>query len=376
MTEQIKPLIRLYRPGDEEQIVKLLIDVFGQWPRFDIPCSAVEHWKWKFIDNPANKEIYPHTVAEIGGEIVGVTHGMMFYNKIGQGRYYCEKAVDVAVSSKHRGLGIFTKINSYKNEVLRKQGQDFDYSLTINPILVNRTRRNVEPELKFPQPLKYLVKIDNIDMYFKNYVKKKDSMKKDLLKTAVYGSKTINKIATIGVKAPQLKGVSFKEITRFDESIEKFYEKIKPHYNFVVEKTMRHLNWRYCDKRGGDFKVWIAEENSEIVGFLVLRINKIDPGHPVGFIMDLLSLNGRDDVAENFIEMAIDYFDEHGVGVVYAQVIGGHPYEVLFGRYGLLDSRAKPYLVYRAINLGDDLERFVKSPASMLHYPYGEGDAI
>ena len=111
----------------------------------------------------------------------------------------------------------------------------------------------------------------------------------------------------------------------------------------------------------------------------MLRINRIDKDYPVGFIMDLLALDGREDVAENFAKFAVDYFDGMGVNVVHAQVIGGHPYERMLGKYGLLDTMEKPHLIYRVLSahaLGDDLERFVKSPPAMLHYPYGEGDSI
>lgn len=40
-----------YQPGDEEGIVELLEIVFDGWPHFDLPCSRVDHWKWKFLDN-------------------------------------------------------------------------------------------------------------------------------------------------------------------------------------------------------------------------------------------------------------------------------------------------------------------------------------
>jgi hypothetical protein len=273
-------------------------------------------------------------------------------------------------------MGIFTKINSYKNEVLKGLGQDFDYSLTANPILINRTRRNVEEELDFPQPLRYLIKIDDVEKYFNEKVEEKDTLKKNILKMEVYGAKDLNKLTNLGGKPPQPKGVTFREISKFDERIDAFNEKVKPHYNFLVERTMKYMNWRYCDKRGGDFKVWIAEEGGEIIGYLVLRINTLDQDHPDGYIIDLLALNGREDVVESFIELAVDHFTKRNVNVVYAQVILGHPYKELYGKYGFLDSRMKPFLRYRAINLGDDLKRFTESPGSMFHYTYGEGDAI
>ena len=368
--------IRLYSPGDEDKIVKLLIEVFEQWPKFDIECSPIDHWKWKFIDNPSNKDTYTHTVAEINGEIIGVDHGMLFYVKIGEGKYLSEKGADTAISSNYRGQGIYSKLSKLKHNTLSEIGFAFDFSQSNNPIFIKKRQNDPEAEYLFPQLLKSLIKINDVDKHFKNAVKEKDPWKKTLLKIGVHGSKTLNKLSNLLMNTPQLSDVTFKEITRFDDRINTFYEKIKPHYYFIVEKTADYLNWRYCDKRGGSFKVWIAEKNDEIVGYLVLKINKINVEYPEGYLVDLLALDEREDVADYLTKFAVDYFEGRGVNVVLAQVVRGHPYERIFGKYGLLDTRMRPNLMWRAIHLGDDLERFAKAPPEMLHYTIGDGDSI
>ena len=373
--------IRQYRPGDEEKIVKLLIDVFQPWPKFDIECSPIDHWRWKFIDDPANKGTYAHTVAALNGEIIGVDHAMLYYIKIGEGRYLSQKGGDTAVNPNYRGQGIYSKLTKLKHEVVNELGYEFDYALSNNPIFVKsgerkRVNRDPEAEALFPHPLKSLIKINDVNKYFQYAVDEKDPWKKMFLKMGVYGLKTLNKLTNSWAKASQLKDVTFKEVTKFDDRINIFYEKVKPHYYFIVEKTAEYLNWRYCDKRGGNFKVWTAEKNDEIIGYLVLKINKIDVDHPEGYVIDLLALNEREDVADSLAKFAVDYFDEIGLNVVTAQVIEGHPYERVFSKYGLLDARMKSTLHWRAIKPGDDFERFANAPPAMLHYTLGEGDAI
>ena len=44
--------VRPYQPGDEEGLVELLDLVFAPWPDRDLRCTAVEHWRWKYLDNP------------------------------------------------------------------------------------------------------------------------------------------------------------------------------------------------------------------------------------------------------------------------------------------------------------------------------------
>ena len=170
--------------------------------------------------------------------------------------------------------------------------------------------------------------------------------------------------------------MEIREISRFDDRINTFYEKIKPNYLWLVEKTEDYMNWRYCDKRGGNFKLWTAEENEEIVGYLVLKINKLNADHPEGYIIDLLAHNEREDVADNLTKFAFDYFEERGLNVILAQIIEGHPYKHILEKYGFLDTRRKSNLHWRAIKAGEDFEKFANASPAMIHYTFGEGDAI
>ncbi len=367
-------VIRLYQTGDEDKLVKLLVDVFKPWPQIDLDCSLIDHWKWKYIDNPTYKDIFPHVVAEYKGEIIGITHGMLYYIKIGDGTYLVSKGADVAVKSNYQGIGIFNKINEIKNIICIELGTKIYLNLTANPILINK--KWSEPGFLFPHPLKNLLKIENVEKFFKYSQKETKPWKRLYLKIGLIGSKAVNRLTSIQPRTPELKDVQFKEISTFDERIDKFYDKIKPHYYFIVGKTLKHMNWRYCDKRGGDFKVWVAEKNDEIIGYLVLRINSLDKDNPVGYIMDVLALNGREDVVDYFVKFSVDYFKARSLNIVRVQIVGGHAYERIFNKYGFLDGREIPYLVYSPITIGEDLEKFKKAPATMMHLPYGELDTI
>ena len=48
-------------------------------------------------------------------------------------------------------------------------------------------------------------------------------------------------------------------IQYFDDRINVFWNKIRNEYNFITERNKDYLNWRYCDKRGGNHEVFIAE---------------------------------------------------------------------------------------------------------------------
>ena len=75
-------VVRPYKPGDEDQIIQLLDVVFDGWPHFNIPCTPLEHWEWKYLDNPRKK--YFASVAEVDGRIVGCCHSIPVRIKIGE----------------------------------------------------------------------------------------------------------------------------------------------------------------------------------------------------------------------------------------------------------------------------------------------------
>ena len=37
-------IVEEYQPGDEEQVIGLLREVYGDWPRVDLECTALDHW--------------------------------------------------------------------------------------------------------------------------------------------------------------------------------------------------------------------------------------------------------------------------------------------------------------------------------------------
>jgi hypothetical protein len=78
-------VVRPYREGDEEGITELLVHVFEGWPKFDLNCTPIAHWKWKHQENPIGKSVV--IVAESGEEIVGCLHAISLRMKIGDNIY-------------------------------------------------------------------------------------------------------------------------------------------------------------------------------------------------------------------------------------------------------------------------------------------------
>jgi len=131
------------------------------------------------------------------------------------------------------------------------------------------------------------------------------------------------------------------DVEKFDERMNIFWGKVKEDYNFIAERTAEYVNWRYRDPRGGVYVVKQAEENGEIIGYIVLRVasHTRDSDETSGYIVDLCTLRNRLDCAASLVAEASDFFDNKGVNEVEYWINKGHPYEALFNHFDFLNER-------------------------------------
>lgn len=361
-------IVRPYQPGDEESIVKLLELVFGGWPHFDLKCTPLEHWKWKFGDNPLKMNTI--VVGISNNRIIGCMHYIYQRIKIGKKSLLSGQGMDLAVHPDFRVRGVYLKMGELKDELIAKDNVNIVYGATVNPIVIRRS--NKLGWLRFPRPVLCLVRIHNFDLHLKMM-----SKRARLKKYGYHLLKAVNRIRNILSRPPIVTSeFQVKEINSFDDRIELFWNRIKDHYSFIVERSKEYLNWRYCDPRGGDYLVKQVEEEGHIIGYSVLRINKYKEDYPRGYVVDLLTLPDRLDVADTLINDAVHYFDDLRVNIVYYCVVKNHLYERLFKRHEFLDSRTDLYVSYNPIQVETEIDEFKTTPSKQLHFQYGDTDAI
>ena len=355
--------VRPYRPGDEEEIVELLELVFNGWPHKDLDCSPLDYWRWKFEDNPLKKRFI--TVAEKDDKIIGCLHVIPLRIKIGSKVFLCSTAVDFAVRPDLRGIGVSGKIRHLSEEKRRKAGVKLDYHITGNPILI---KSFLKRKPRFPYNIVNLVRIKDIN-------KQLEAMPLDnawIIKLAFYTTKFFNDFRNSFIGKSRKHDLNISEIDSFSEKIDDFGKNISNHYDFIVERYREYLNWRYCDPRAGDFVVKQVEENDRILGYSVSRINRYRQNYPIGYIVDLLTLPDRLDVADALVSDAIRYFDNEGINIINYQVVKGHPFESILKRYGFLDSRVKLQLFYTLTSKDDILSKIDQRYTEKTYLSWGD----
>jgi len=355
---------RVYSPGDEDQIVKLLDLIFDGWPKFDLDCSPVDYWRWKFLDHPMKKMAIG--LAVVGDEIIGCNHCIYLNIKIGENTYLSHQGVDFGIHPNFRRMGASKKIG----EVLDVQSQ-FCYVITGNEILINNYIRNGNP--RFPLQIRELSRIKDM----------KEQQKYANVSGAIAtGSYILHKLRSLKWKST-LKirdDIEIIQVQNFDERINLFFDKVKEHFRFIAERNMDFLNWRYCDTRGGKYRITMAVEDKNILGYCVMRLNKYVEEDPRGYIVDILTLQDRNDIVEALINNAITYFDEAGVNRVFCWVIIGHPHSDIYRSYGFRETRRKLDVFYfpdrERTDYGDDLDRFANASPREVQFQFGDTDLI
>ena len=141
-------------------------------------------------------------------------------------------------------------------------------------------------------------------------------------------------------------------------------------------RAREYLNWRYCDIRGGDYRVLKAVESANMVGFIVFRVNNKRPEHPVGVIVDLMSYKNRSDITPALLKQCLEYFTTLNVVTVSSYLIRDHPDSKVFTRFGFIRQPFKTWVFLGPEDIGNDRDIFLKEPSSRLHFHLGDTDLI
>jgi GNAT superfamily N-acetyltransferase len=361
---------RLYQQGDEAKIVELLSQVFNGWPHIDIGSkSSLDHWYWKFRDNPTGKRLV--RVGVVGDRIIACDHGLYTRWKIGEETKLICQGVDAAVHPEYRGKGVYSKIESVKGdaEFVREIGMGYSFS-NVKMLLDNWRKKGLPI---YPTPVCRLLNIRDVG----SYINGRDDMnwlRKNTYRLGITAVKLGYRIISLfsgGIKAAG--NIQIADVGSFDEDFDGFYDSIKDEYKLIAERNRAYLNWRYSDPRGGRYTVSVAKERGKVVGYIVYNINSYGGGRN-GYVLDLFTSKKRLDIAYSLVKHASDYFDREGVKLVEYMVLKGHPYASLFRRMGYIDSMKDTYITYFLYREGEITKDVLDYPASEVLFQTGDTD--
>jgi hypothetical protein len=352
--------LRKYSSDDLPQIIDILVDSFPDWKEKKEPYN---YWKWKYLKPPYGSYVY---VLSLNERVLGVAHLILIKIKLGSKIVTGQYSDDDAIHPEYRGKGLYNKFVG----VRRTTPASVSYWITNNPINIERARKMGIMQLPFINTR--MLRIKNIKSYL-------EENKLDSIETRLGLSflKKINDVKNKFNQEPIGSEVSIVNVKEFDEGIKVFLEKLNENYQLIIFRDREFLNWRFCDKNSGNIIVCQAIDNNQIIGYLALEIKKKED-YLEGYVLDLLALPDRLDVAKLLFNEICAISDKMNVNVVHYRVIKDHPYEKLAEKYGFLDvTRWSNFKIYineyeSAQEQGIDIRSIRSYSPNQVHLPYSD----
>jgi hypothetical protein len=115
-------------------------------------------------------------------------------------------------------------------------------------------------------------------------------------------------------------------------------------------------------------------EDDEILGYIVIEIRKNAGNFDMGYILDLLTLPGRLDVADVLMQNACSYFDESNVNAIQFKFILEKSMKNLTSKYGFIDisMMSKSAFLWQYKGAEKEFELIRNSPPEKLHFTFGD----
>jgi hypothetical protein len=264
-------------------------------------------------------------------------------------------------------MGIYTKLNDMRERIAKIRG----LKLTLNPTGDNAMLIHHKKYFKkFPKTITDYVKINDLNLLL-------EDIKVNNKIIMVLGYKILRVLNKITIKSNRNINYPYnlKKIKYFKEDINKFMDKINESSKLIIKRDEKYLNWRYCNEKNEKFINFIAENESEILGYTVININKFGLKYPIGYIMEMFTLPEKPEIIHILLEESIKVFNEHDINLINVLTFKNGLYTNILKEHGFLDSRVEFPLFYN--NLGKDLLIDLKnSDPKKLHFSWGDHDTL
>ena len=348
-------IIRKYINGDEDGIIRLVND-FADWG-LKIYKKSLKAWNWKYKENYLNQITI--LVAENNNKIIGFYSIVPIKVLLFGNSYLCGRAEEGLVVSSFREKGIFNSLLSEGIKLSNVNNIDFIYGIPSPASL------RVHSKLGW-QTICYnslLVKILNVKK-INNFTSYK--RKRFFIKVFIFFNYYFNKnFSNINIQ-----GIEVAEISQFNKKINKLWESNYSEYDFIIERKMDYLNWRYVNDPIFNNKIFIVKKHSNILGYIVLGINKnTNQKFSFGYILDIFC-NKKDSKIINLLVLkAIKYFNERGIDGIKCRMLKDTSYYDVLSKHGFFEWSTKPFILRSTKNE----MKILNFDKKKIHITFGDG---
>lgn len=322
------------REGDLPSLARLLEAAFGHWPRLPVAADPVDHLRWKFFAHP--NAPFPHAIAVLGDEVLGATLRLIEHARLAGERLAYASGSEIAVHPGHQGERIYRRLREVK----------WDAGEGTFKVQVGHTNNAL---IRSQQPKRRWTPVAN----------ETRMLAAPVARTAKRRPSDRSRTGHIPPRVVRL--------ARFDERTDALFEEAAPRFSFIVERSQERMNWRYCDRRGGESVVLAAVEGDSIAGYAVVLL-----AGPRAFLEDILVRPGRDDALGQLAVAARQAATDARAKSIRCALTAVHPYRAALRAAGFREVSGRTALVYRGRGATAPQLAVFDDPSAAIHYPLGE----
>lgn len=364
--------VRYFQDDDANAALRLLQDAFPTWPQVDVSADPLDHLRWKLQLDQQGTRI--HKVAETDGKIVGLVLALVRRAKLRGRAVRCFITVDACVHPAYRERGVMTAIRDFA------RGEDLrPYALAY----VGQSRHAAMIRLR-PEQTRHRFPIGNRVERFVRPVSFRETLAAFRLGSGQTPRKLANSSTRLArwlagrLRTPQFApgaACTVRDVSEFDERIDGLWQDASAQFDFVMTRDRAHLNWRYADRRAGDFTLKFAEDGGgSALGYIVLCN---DRRRRRGYVADVLARPGRADVAQALLTEAVAWARAAHLGAVECWLPVYHPYREALRSCGFVMRRRKEVAEYRVMHDATHEElAFLQDPDARIHITLGDTDRV
>ena len=350
-------IIREYRPGDEEDICRLLNETIGGY--------TLDEWRWKYQGDYLPNRSWIDLGVDDDGSIVGHYPSLPRIMHIGEREYLMGMPCDIVVDINYRrGL----KKRGMAQALFERQKElplEVPERISLGFGCVTRVHYRIGKRL---MNYRDLCKLDKLVYPVYNIPVFSPVLRLKYIRGLIRRLFAYPRLIRLKKKASSWnKQYDIRRIERFGPEIDRFYEKFSQLYPVGLRLDSRYLNGRFMERPSVDYSVFTCSVKGEVEGYVICRMRGNE-----GILADLVAL---DDPAVNrcLIDQAMRYFAEHGAGIALGLFLpGSFLYDQLV-RYGFSMSGESTNIVYW-IFFEEDLDKSVFTDMKNWHLTYGTFD--
>jgi hypothetical protein len=351
--------IRGFKDGDEIGINSLFNLIFQK-------DRSIDHWRWEFANNPKGSQII---VAVDKENIVGHLGGLKREMKIGRSYMLSSMEVDGMTHPDSVKQGVFVALGRRFLSDAKSEGVGLVFGFP---------NENAMPGHR---------KLDCVELFSLKVMVRPINFKR--ISGKMFTNGFLAACANLGgrisfgllhrpKKLTTDEKMDIKTLDEFDTRFDDFWMKAMKGHNIILKRDSEYLNWRYVKCPDRQYKVFYAEKDNIVLGWIVLRtLDKF--GLVNGAIVDILILPRQEKVAQALILQAVEELNGNGVDLIACSIPRQKYYHNIFRNCGFvecpkgLNPKEEPFIIYP---LSEGIKRdFIKNPKNW-YITWGDTDVV